>query len=232
MKHSTPVIMHERELARLIERFCAELGAAVPASLPHALPLLVSLATEIADAGSRLGLTRYTTAETVFRRLLLPSLAALKWLPPSSPLLVVDVGCGAGGTGLTLATVCPNWRVTLVDRRKRATAFVDILSARLGLKNVHTLTADAASYTPEERCNAALFRAVAAPHEDLKMASSWVKPGGLALIWTAPTGEVPRPSRWELIGTAHLPEPPICVLVYTRHTGDVENSVDIVECRE
>ena len=55
---------------------------------------------------------------------------------------VLDLGSGGGWPGLPLALLRPDLDLTLVERRKKRAAFLDLARARLGLKNVRVYPGD------------------------------------------------------------------------------------------
>jgi 16S rRNA (guanine527-N7)-methyltransferase len=102
-----------------------------------------------------------------------------------SPLLpsaaeVVDVGSGAGLPGLVLAIAREDVRVTLVEPLLRRVAWLEEVTADLGLTNVSVLRARAEEVRPEW-ADIATARAVA----PLAKLSAWclplVRPGGVML---------------------------------------------------
>jgi len=60
-------------------------------------------------------------------------------LQPASPAKVLDLGTGTGAIALALASDCPAWRVTAVDRVDEAVALAERNRQRLGLGNVKVL---------------------------------------------------------------------------------------------
>ncbi len=75
------------------------------------------------------------TAEDMLRLHVADSIGLLPWMTP--PL--VDVGSGAGLPGILLKILQPDWEVTLVEPRKKASAFIAWMIAELGLRNVRLL---------------------------------------------------------------------------------------------
>ncbi|MFJ4348324.1 peptide chain release factor N(5)-glutamine methyltransferase [Pseudomonas sp. NPDC089401] len=60
-------------------------------------------------------------------------------LQPASPARVLDLGTGTGAIALALASDCPAWQVTAVDRVEEAVALAERNRQRLGLGNVKVL---------------------------------------------------------------------------------------------
>ena len=242
MKHTKPPARKTTSTpaeaaARQAEAFARSHSITLPPEWEHTAPRLWEMAVHV-SAGARIGLTNYRNPHSVLSRLLLPAIAALKWLSPHTGLQVVDVGAGTGAIGLALALLCPSWHLTIVDRRQRAIAFADLVRLKMGLANVTVACADANNPPNPNAYDAALFRAVADLLEDLTMAAKWVKPGGVVVIWTKRDIEPSTVEGWEYVGDLFMPDPPMTVLAYRRkpqgqHNGEmrttgVENSVDIV----
>ena len=61
---------------------------------------------------------------------------------PQSALQILDMGCGSGVLGLTLAAEKPESRVTLADVSEDALALTRENSAKLGLENVAIMASD------------------------------------------------------------------------------------------
>jgi len=60
-------------------------------------------------------------------------------LQPATPAKVLDLGTGTGAIALALASDCPAWQVTAVDRIEDAVALAERNRQRLGLGNVKVL---------------------------------------------------------------------------------------------
>ncbi|MGD9519012.1 MAG: RsmG family class I SAM-dependent methyltransferase [Armatimonadota bacterium] len=200
------------------------LGAVMPTGRLNSWDVcerLAALATELSTSGHTLGLTGYSTPETVLSRLMAPSLVLLSWLSPVQSLRVVEVGSGSGALGLTLAVLAPRWHITLLDRRSRATTFAEILALRLRLSNVAAVTGDASHPPPDlQPGHAALFRAVGSLAADLQLAQRVTLPRGLAVIWTSPEAPAPSTSLWRPVGNRLLPALGLSVRAFTRNRED------------
>jgi 16S rRNA G527 N7-methylase RsmG len=212
--------LEERHVSVLIRQ---ALGDAITDDLlPPFLPWerFALLATEMEKGASVLGLTGYKDSGTILTRLMAPALVAFRWLCPGEPLKVAEVGSGSGAMGLTLAIAAPAWRVYLLDRRRRATAFGEIVAMRLSVSNVVALTGDAANPPSGfPTFDAALFRAVKAIEEDLALARSFVRPGGRAIIWTSPSFQSSESPPWRLIEVVTLQNVRLSVRAF-EHLGE------------
>jgi 16S rRNA (guanine527-N7)-methyltransferase len=60
---------------------------------------------------------------------------------------VLDVGSGAGLPAVPLAIARPDLTLTLVERRAKRAAFLDLVAARLGLANVRVYNGDVQQWT-------------------------------------------------------------------------------------
>jgi len=116
----------------------------------------------------------------------LDSLQILEWVSLTG-LEVVDIGSGAGFPGLILAMACRESRLTLVESDLKKSAFLQEVSKKLGLENVHivrdrieTVGHDNVHRGKYDLCTS---RAVAAMRILLEYGLPLVKPGGTLLMW-------------------------------------------------
>ncbi len=66
----------------------------------------------------------------------------LKWELPSSGLEILDMGCGSGVLGLTLAAERPGWQLTLADVSPEALSLARENADRLEIRNARFLESD------------------------------------------------------------------------------------------
>lgn len=214
---SPPQSLTAHDLADTLTQVVGHVINLSPILAQSTLHQLLRLATQLSRFAPRLGLTAYSTPAQIAERLISPALAAFRWHPPSQPCQALEVGSGSGALGLTLAIAAPPWHCTLLDRRSRATAFIEVLITRLGLQNAAVVCADAR--TPPHHLPPAdliLFRAVASPRRDLEIALPLTRPGSTAVIWTAPSSPTPSHPAWQRSGTVELPAANLRVHAFRR----------------
>ena len=138
-------------------------------------PALERGARWLAQASKASGLSQYTRPEDALLRAMGPALAYFRAATPRVGR-VVDVGCGNGAIGATIAFFAPYLEVYLVDRAKRAYTTSELLVAKLGLTNAHPVHGTAGTLTVAY--DAAVFRALAPAKDALPLAASVIRPGG------------------------------------------------------
>lgn len=129
-----------------------------------------------------------TDTDTLICKHILDSLALLSWLPIGTRIL--DLGSGAGFPGLPLAIVNPDFRVTLIEARRKRANFLKESIRKLGLHNVKALEGRAEELAQEKELrgifdivatratwNIALF---------LSLAEPFIRHGGVALAMKGP----------------------------------------------
>lgn len=87
-----------------------------------------------------------------------------------------DLGSGAGLPGIVVATVLPELRVALVERRRRRAGFLELAVERLGLENVEIVVAELDRL--DLRVDLCFARALAPPSDTWRLAAPLLAPGG------------------------------------------------------
>ena len=108
--------------------------------------------------GELRGLIGPREASRLWERHLLNSAAVVPFLRDGA---VIDVGSGAGLPGLVIAAMEPGREIILIEPMERRVAWLEEISARLGLANVRVLRARAESAAGLVRAPAVTARAVA-----------------------------------------------------------------------
>jgi 16S rRNA (guanine527-N7)-methyltransferase len=103
---------------------------------------------------------------------------------------LLDVGSGGGLPGVVLAIVMPRWRVTCVDTVAKKAAFVQQVSASLGLTHLRGLHARVESLKAEagEGYDVVASRAFASLPDFVNWSADAVLPHG---VWMAMKGKLP-----------------------------------------
>ena len=123
---------------------------------------------------------------------------------------ILDLGAGGGVPGLVIANDLPRCRVTMVDRRRTRTDFLDRVVRRLEWTGrVDVLTQDAARLAPGqgESRDAVVARGFGPPQTTLRIAVRWVKPGGVIVISEPPVEVTSRDhvtDRWSEVDLVAL----------------------------
>jgi len=167
--------------AGALEDFRSAAEAVGVSITPEQTENLLATAAWLAQLSQRSGLSGYDTADVALMRGMAPALAYFALDVPRCGQLA-DVGAGNGAIGATLAILCGNLSVCLVDRAQRAYTACEILVARLRLPNLHAIRMDAddaqaASY------NVVVFRALAPGHMALSTARRVVRHGGSVVAY-------------------------------------------------
>ena len=138
-----------------------------------------------------INLTAITDPDEVVEKHVLDSLAVVPALPLGS---LLDAGAGAGFPGIPIAIARPDLEVVLVDSAQKKVAFLKSVLAELRLPRVKAYAARLEGNPSREelpRVHAAVARAFAAPADWLRLAQSYVLPGGVAICMLGPADEIP-----------------------------------------
>lgn len=103
---------------------------------------------------------------------------------------LLDVGSGGGLPGVVLAIVMPQWRITCVDTVAKKAAFVQQVSASLGLTNLRGLHARVESLRADagEGFDVVASRAFASLPDFVNWSTEALLPHG---VWMAMKGKLP-----------------------------------------
>jgi len=139
------------------------------------------------------GLTALRTPGQIVKGLFQDALLFLPLLPPQRPLMVVDLGSGAGIPGVPLRIVDGGIRLTLVEARRKRVSFLSTVRRELALGEVqiiHGRAEAAVSGRPElaGQFDAVVSRATAPPLKLLDLAAPYLKRGGLLVASGPPLG--------------------------------------------
>ncbi len=137
----------------------------------------------------KINLTGLTDAEEMLEKHFLDSLAALPMMRGGT---LLDLGTGAGFPGIPLKLARPALAVTLVDSSGRKVAFLKSVLSMLGVKEGARAIAARAQGNPElegiPKAAIVVSRALQEPRAWIRLAESYVEPGGEVVAMLGPTG--------------------------------------------
>jgi 16S rRNA (guanine527-N7)-methyltransferase len=171
-------------LEGLVRKGLADAGP-FEAQLPS---LLARYATELLKWNERVNLTAITRPDEVVEKHLLDSLAVLPEVDAVRPLRVLDLGAGAGLPGVVWALARPALEVTLVDAVAKKVAFLNAVSARLGLsprvRATHVRLKGAPLQEGLSPADLVVSRAFMDLEDWLALSRMYVAPGGAVMAMT------------------------------------------------
>jgi 16S rRNA (guanine(527)-N(7))-methyltransferase RsmG len=132
------------------------------------------------DRGISMGLVAEGDRGRLVERHVVDSLRALHCLG-SREGVITDLGSGAGLPGVPLAILRPDRPFALIDRRRKAAAFLDLVKENLGLANVQVLEQQVQSVWLE--ADVCLARALAPSDRAWELARPLLKPDGHLVYW-------------------------------------------------
>jgi 16S rRNA (guanine527-N7)-methyltransferase len=156
------------------------------------------------DHAVPLGLVAEGDATRLYERHLLDSLRAAKAFGPEDRF-AVDIGSGAGLPGIVLACALPDRSFRLVERKRRAAAFLELAVDRLGLSNVDVVIRRAEEV--HLQADVATARAFAPLERTWATAVPLLRPGGRLLYFVGERLSDPAGAARGI----HRPEPPAAV---------------------
>jgi 16S rRNA (guanine527-N7)-methyltransferase len=138
-----------------------------------------------AVAVAPIALVSHRDRDRLVPRHLIPSLAALPFLPERGKVL--DIGSGGGFPGIPLAIARPDLHFTLVDSTRKKVDFLNGTIRTLSLTNTTALWARAEELSGEPKLagafNVVTARAVAKLPELLPTVKKLLAPKGKAILW-------------------------------------------------
>ena len=154
-------------------------------------------------------LTGVLTPVEIVKTLFQDSLLFLFWLPPG-PVVVADIGAGAGIPGVPLAIVRPEISLTLIDSKRKRVSFLRALKRELGMANIEILEGRAEELVLSATELAGKFdvvvsRGVGALPDLLPAVMAYLLAGGLFIASGPPAQKVKLRSpgghgvRWETV---------------------------------
>lgn len=186
--------MSNSALANALGEGVSRLGQSLP---PDASERMLTLIAELERWGRRINLTAIRDPKAMIAGHLLDSLAVR---PHLQGRRVIDIGTGAGFPGLPLAIAEPQREFVLLDSNGKKLGFVQHMIGQLGLANARTAKARAEDYTPGERFDTVIARALASTVRLTELAAHLLGEGGvlLALKGKHPADELEElPAIWD-----------------------------------
>jgi 16S rRNA (guanine527-N7)-methyltransferase len=168
----------------------SEGAAAVGVPLEKAeLDLFALYHRELLLWNRRINLVSEQTSREIVVRHFVDSLTPAPWIERPDGLLI-DIGSGAGFPGIPLRIALPDLQLTLVESSRKKTSFLAHIVRTLCLDNVSIIRERVEALIGEPACagsfDTLLSRAAFKLPELLRMASFFLKPGGLLIALKGP----------------------------------------------
>jgi 16S rRNA (guanine527-N7)-methyltransferase len=132
---------------------------------------------------------------------LLDSMSVLPVLDAMSegePVRLLDIGAGAGLPGLVLASLRPDWSVTLIDAVQKKAAFMTQAIGELGLKNCRAVHGRVEQHSSNQKYNFVVSRAFSDLSLFAGLASDHLTPDGfLCAMRGKIDANLSLPAGWE-----------------------------------
>lgn len=143
-------------------------------------------------------LTGVRTPHEIVKTLFEDSLLFLSRVPPG-PLVMADIGAGAGIPGVPLAIVRPDISVTLIEARRKRVSFLRALKRELAMPNIDVLEGRAESLVRESteltgKFDVVVTRGVGSLPDLLPAVMEYLLVGGVFIASGPPAQKVPLPS--------------------------------------
>ena len=137
----------------------------------------------------RINLVSEQTSREIVVRHFVDSLTPAPWIEKPDGLLI-DIGSGGGFPGIPLRIALPGLQLTLVESSRKKTSFLAHIVRTLHLDNVTIIRERVEALIGEPACagsfDTVLSRAAFKLPELLRMASFFLKPGGLLIALKGP----------------------------------------------
>lgn len=137
----------------------------------------------------RINLVSEQTSREIAVRHFVDSLTPAPWIEKPDGLLI-DIGSGAGFPGIPLRIALPGLQLTLVESLRKKTSFLAHIVRTLCLENVTIIRERVEALIGEPACagsfDTLLSRAAFKLPELIRMASFFLKPGGLLIAMKGP----------------------------------------------
>ncbi len=173
---------HDPDLAGALDELQAA-AAALGWGLPRGgRDKLAQWAGLVVTWRARAGLTAARTSGAVVRELMVPVVYALPVVGKTETPRVLDLGCGNGCTGVTLAVVAARGRWHLVDRSEAKITFCRYALSRCRIPGVEAHTRQEAA-ARNLRADVVLARAIPRTPESLRDVVRFGKPGAVVIRW-------------------------------------------------
>lgn len=182
--------MAPRDFRTRLARRASKAGLFITGELGERLSAYIDLLTRW---NRKINLTSLDDPDEVVDRLLLEPLAAARYLPAASGMLM-DVGSGGGSPAIPLKLAAPDLRLTMVEVKARKSAFLREAVRSLELPDtvVETARYEELLARPElhEMFDLLTMRAVRVESRTLTTLQAFVKPGGDILLFRGPAGPI------------------------------------------
>ena len=183
-------LCHKRRVEKTLLHTLSEGAAAVGVPLGKAeLELFALYHRELLLWNRRINLVSEQASREIVIRHFVDSLTPLPWIERPDGLLI-DLGSGGGFPGIPLRIALPALRLTLVESSRKKTSFLAHVVRTLCLDHVTIIRERVESLIGEPACAGAfdtlLSRAAFKLPELLRMASFFLKPGGLLIAQKGP----------------------------------------------
>ena len=139
----------------------------------------------------KVNLTALTQGDEALDRLVLEPLLAARYLP-AGPGRLIDIGSGGGSPAIPLKLAVSDYALTMVESKARKAAFLREVARVLDIRDVTVAPARFESLLGDAGHTAVYsafsIRAVRIERHTLTELASFLKPGGIGLVFRGPSG--------------------------------------------